>query len=255
MVELARFVREITCGVIKAVEVRGDFFAQRPESSRNIVIRAQTVLQPDEIEPLFAIPQVLHGHAQFFGQREDVLVIGVDQFGPQLHKLAVSIEIPLREHASACALSGFVEMDLMSIVHEPPRGRQTGDSAADDGDGAFWAAGRARAGGKQCSSTGQRALFQETPPPCVGRHALLKQFHHMAEKRRASGGHGVIMLGNFTRLHKLRVLGDANRHARLEIERESQFARLTAGFATFFEALFSECGSLIHPCVVRCWPW
>ena len=81
-----------------------------------------------------ALEHVLQFKAEFLGETDQVLVVGIDEFGTEFDELAVGVEVFAREDAASAALGSLKQMHGPAFLGQTISGGETGDAAADDGD-------------------------------------------------------------------------------------------------------------------------
>ena len=191
MVETASFFGEVVLGIVEAFGVGGDAVAERGEGDAHVLFGAGFAIEPISVVTGVVFEEVLEFETEFFGEADEVFMIGVDEFGAEFDELVVGVEVFAGEDATAAALGGFEEVDGSAFLGEAVGGGEAGDTGADDGDGGIIGelAGGNATGGSGAGGGGGELLDEATAGlGAVG--AGLRQGAEDETEKGSTTGHG-----------------------------------------------------------------
>ena len=134
LVEPSSFLGEVAVGVVEAVGIGGNALAEGAEGGAHGCFGADLAVKPVVVVAGVALEQVLQFKAEFLGETDQVLVVGIDEFGTEFDELAVGVEVFAREDAASAALGSLKQMHGPAFLGQTISGGETGDAATDDGD-------------------------------------------------------------------------------------------------------------------------
>lgn len=188
MVETAGFFGEVVFGIVEAFGVGGDAVPEWGEGEAHVLFGTSFAIEPVGVMAGVVFEEVLEFETEFFGEADEVFMIGVDEFGAEFDELVVGVEVFAGEDATAAALRGFEEVDGSAFLGEAVGGGEACDTGADDGNGGIIGelAGGDATGGGGAGGGGSEVLKELAARWGWRRKAVCQGLGNEAKKRGAT---------------------------------------------------------------------